>query len=569
MQSEKNPSEKSGGGFIVKRIPAKNAQVPARTVEIESRMPELRPTAPSRGFRVRPRALPSRAVVPALALLIALLTGPGLPEGAGARAADRTDESTARPYLERAIVEYRGGVEERARFFLGVARGDDPEWTASRPETHKLEGFLLLSEGRNRQAAYALLESLRIEPEQPFLWYIIGHYNLHAGARLKAGRAYREAALREADLRRTGRGEPASEALPPGEADLLPVLNPLSCPPAGEDQRKAWTGAIVQPVWTDSFLYRRLWDRSLSDGELAAASLQALLLLGRVRTSTPEGAPDAESPGGPPTIEARTAAAGGATTRQMILGLEETLAEARELPRARRELSDPTVALLTEPTRDRWFRTCLRNLELAEQDLIARDREGLSDPARADLSELRRRTNELYRQRMEWFDDASGAFAYGKRLLHLEKHLLALHALRRSLQRSYAERTAPDAAPPPALPWDDRPAIARLQQTFQALRDAYAGLGRSVDAQTCEALAAELATFLSEPDDAAARAERERLIFHRAGENLKHREALLLLIARSRASGDGRLEFYRRKLAERDAEYDERELLSAFDYARN
>lgn len=436
-------------------------------------------------------------------------------------------EGEARQYLERAVYEYRRGVEERARLYLNMAREIDPAGLDRSPDARRLNVLLLLAGEHDREAMAALVEALPILPD-PFLLYTLGRFNLENGAYDAARRAYREAARRG-----------AATAPDPAEAESVyePALAPFACPARDADAAAAdaWLATATAAPFRDPFAYERLWQKRLSREETALAAATALFLTPRSARS-----PDAEE-------------------RELLEILE------RMRPRADEGAApNDLFALLETPDDDARHRACIRNLEDMERRLNLRIQRGATETTGPGLRALRTATERGYYLRMQRFGDVRGAFAYGAYQLRMERPIKALHAFRIAYLRNLA-----GAETAPGVEWSNRERTRAQAQILRQLEATYRSLGAAADERSVGLLARGLEKYLESGAQAAAVAEVDVYLFQRSGENLINREALLFLIARARARNEERALFYERKLRERDRAADERELLSAWDYARN
>lgn len=450
---------------------------------------------------------------------LATVLSPGGPVAAGR-------EGEARQYLDRAVYEYRRGVEERARLYLNMAREIDPAGMDRSADARRLNVLLLLAGEKDREAMAALVEALPILPD-PFLLYALGRFNLDNGAYDAARRAYREAA------RRAAAATPAADDSPP---TYEPAFAPFACPVrAGEaDAGDAWLAEATAAPFRDPFAYERLWQKRLSREETALAAAAALFLTPR----RAEG-PDAEE-------------------RE----LREILARTR--PRAEDgNAPNDLFALLEAPDDDDRHRACIRNLEDMERRLNQRIQRGATETAGLALRTLRVATERGYYLRMRRFGDVRGAFAYGAYQLRVERPIKALHAFRIAYLRNLA-----GAETAPGVDWNNRERTRAQAQILRQLEATYRNLGAAADERSAGLLARGLERFLESGAQPSAVPETDLYLFQRSGENLMNRESLLFLIARARARNEERALFYERKLRERDRAADERELLSAWDYAR-
>lgn len=436
-------------------------------------------------------------------------------------------EGEARQYLDRAIYEYRRGVEERARLYWNMAREIDPAGMDRAPDARRLNVLLLLASEQDREAMAALVEALPIAPD-PFLLYVLGRFNLDNGAYDAARRAYREAARRGAAALSDAR-EPAPT--------YEPALAPFACPVRADQPAAAgdaWLAAATAAPFRDPFAYERLWQKRLSPEETALAAAAALFLTPRRLAG-----PDAEE-------------------RE----LQEILARTR--PRAEDgDAPNDLFALLEAPDDDERHRACIRNLEDMERRLNQRIQRGASETTGPALRTLRVATERGYYLRMRRFGDVRGAFAYGAYQLRVERPIKALHAFRIAYLRNLA-----GAQGAPGVDWNNRERTRAQAQILRQLEAAYRSLGESADERSVGLLARALERYLEAGAQSSTVPETDLYLFQRSGENLMNREALLFLIARARARNEERALFYEQKLRERDRAADERELLSAWDYAR-
>ena len=465
-------------------------------------------------------------------------------------------------YLQQAILRFQQGDAPGAGDLLAAARPLDRATIEATPESHKLAGLVLLNAGREREAMPELLNYLKARPDAPdsaFLWYVLGNYNLQLRDYRRAGNAYRQAVL-------TARNATASS--PPSRASPrpAPMLAPLTCP--GESDDAAFWATYERNPFRDAEHLAALWNRGLSNGETALAAFASRLYI-------EETASDSSA---------------------------RILSEAVSRPGVAEELGPTLTAVLQEPASATNHQSCLQNLERLERvqlDLIAR---GALTPARERLAIVHRDLIRMHFARMAFLRDERSMYRYGSYMLRRgaelqggprrARALQALQALREALTASNPRDADPTGV---LLQYSDATRLRRQTQILHQIADAYALLGRGGDHDLLESIAYVLAdradrlAALNQPNqstrppavasidrntDANSELAVRRTVRKRCGENLNHREALLILLGEAHAARTNdastvpptaaSADFYRRKLAERDQNFDEAELLSAF-----
>lgn len=458
-------------------------------------------------------------------VLFALLLAAGAGPGGGLQAGR---EAEAPGYLRQAIAEFRRGAPDRARFYFNIARELDQNYTDRDPAARRLDAMLHFAGGDYRAAISRIVEGSAAAPD-PFLVYTMARLQLDRAPAAVARRAFLQSARQ--GLERSGADREAEPA-------ALHALSPLACPPEDPELAQTWLLAASADPYRNAFLYGPLFDRSMDIFEVALAAGAALFL------SAPANQEGSE----------RTA------TRQLL-----TTATARAEPIPFAEMHQPLFALLREPDNDDRHRACLRNLDQLEQRLRDRIESGSVEPATTQLRFVRSAQDRMHTMRSTYFHSADGAFAFGKHLARTDRALPALHAFRLAFLRSLAQRPPDDGA---GVAWQDRRQLIELSQSLRQLELSYLRLSREADARTSGAMARILEARIAAPDNQLD--DLRIQLRQRAGENLANREALLLLLRGAREGKDADPLRQRRledKLRQRDGQMDDRELLSAYDYA--
>lgn len=506
------------------------------------------------------------AFAPALriALVLALLSGSMLAPDPLRELRAQAD-SDAPLYLQAAIAQFQAGQTQRARDHLAAARALAPERMRREADARKLQGLLHLTAGRQREAMPELLAYLQIKPTAPgagFLWYLLADYNLRHGDFARAARAYERAATAGS----------LQAANPTANVAPWPALAPLSCPADELDSAAKheafWQAQESNPLEQAS-AYAELWERPLENHEIALAAFAAGLYRER-----PADDPD-------------------------ITELRALLLAAVARPGVRERLGANLTQLIVAPEEAVHHERCLQSLEsLERRQLTAIDRGALTS-GRRRLDRAREFLTRMHYARMSYLRDA-GMYRYGVYLLRSGGELQgsarrirairALHALRGAFAVSGVADT--NAAADPAMSEErgraaanangitlrfQRPRQLRIQeQILHRIAEAYALMGRPADHDTLTAVAYILADAADRngsavdtaSDSNQELAEFRRQLFKRCGEDLRNREALLILLgaaaAKTQPAPPRQPAFYHAKLVERDREFEEAELLSAF-----
>lgn len=444
------------------------------------------------------------------------------------------DREQIERYVESAVLAFERGETDRARSYLEIATGMDADITAELADSHKLRGFLYWNDGQEREAVRAFLESVRRRPDS-FLWYRIGVFHFSLDSHEAARRAFTEAVRTELVRRRSNAGE----------LNLSGPL-PFAC--------RISPRAVQHPD------VHHLWNRGLADRELATAALIARILTeAKGRTSAPEDA--------------------------IVTELDGALQEAASLPGVRQESSEDFVFLLLNVPDDRAHRRCLRSLEAAELTLKQKIQSADSRENRDLLERNESFVRRAHALRAAFFADARSSYGYGVYLLRRSDDrgelLRALNSLRRALSYSAADPVRGKAFDPNRIrPSFDAPDLLYEQtQILHAIGRTYDALNRQDDAATVRDLAGILESVLEidgashatnytgskRPPEAQRVNNARRKLQSRAGQSRKNREALLMLLAEARRNrNEADVRELQDRLAQRDREFDEAELLSAF-----
>ncbi len=445
------------------------------------------------------------------------------------------DRDQIERYVESAVLAFERGESDRARSYLEIATGMDAAIAAELADSHKLRGFLYWNDGQEREAVRAFLESVRLRPDS-FLSYRIAVFHFTHDSREAARQAFTEAVRSELVRRRSHAGE-------------LNLSGPLPFACRISQQTENYPAV------------HHLWNRGLADRELATAALIARILTeARSRTGAPEDA-------------------------AAITELDAALQQAASLPGVRRGSSEDFAFLLLNVPDDRAHRRCLRSLEAAELALRQKIETADSRENRNLLERNESFVRRAHSLRAAFFADARSSYGYGVYLLRRGDDrgelLRALNALRLALSYSAAEPTANQPADPDRIQpsFDEPDRLYEQSQILHAIGRTYDGLNRREDGDTVRDLAGILESVLEidgaihatnysgskrPPAEQRVTAARRKLQI-RAGRSRNNREALLFLMAEARRTGDtAALRELQDRLAQRDREFDEAELLSAF-----
>ncbi len=462
---------------------------------------------------------------------------------------DAVTRRLARAALSSGIAVYRQGFHKRSRFYLTIAEKHDRAWLDGRAEAHKLRALLYLSEDRPELAADSLVRSVRLKAD-PFLFYLLGNYNLRMRSYKQARASYRAAVLRARNLADKTGGKAGDGTRKKTVDPALRIITselPFACPAASAAgnvqkaglRRTPWVDAVRNPPFAHFERSESLWTRGLHPLEYAAAAYQALALNRYLRRKTKGGAPTADD--------------------DAVL-----LSELRRHDLARTARAG-MKNLMGNRERDGSYRLCLRNLEALERKERKNIALGSTEPAVHRLKAIREAQRRMHRLRLSWFGDARAWFAFGSFLRRNGMKIEALHAFRKALELTPLELRAASL----------KGNLRERVQIYRLLAATYRQLGRGDDAESAAYFAHELENYQNESLDFATGEFRNgkagaRLIMkllRRGRLYTWNREGLLLLIDHARNTGDARLPRYRRRLMERDQRYDQAELFSALrDY---
>ena len=425
-------------------------------------------------------------------------------------------------YLEKGVDSYRRGLFQQSAFYLRAARKLDPGQLSRSATALRLEAFLLFSEDRRGPAAALLAKSVALQPD-PFLYYLLGSYNLGLRSLRQARNAYRSAVLTHGRLYERG----------PGEAEGYPIgrFLPFACPTAPE-QARFFGSQRVNPFASGAEA-AALWDRVLHPAEVALAAYQWLTLSRHLnRTGTPE-------------INAARAALdkhrSGLATLDATSGAESATAAVARAPESREALN-----------------RCLRELAGTEMQLQGRLARGNTAPTQELLQSVHEMQRRVYRNALGNFGGLQDYYMYGTHALRHGNLVEALHSLRRALSLAQLRPG------PGGIEGDLRQAAS----VYRALELVYRKFNRDKDADTVADLARRIERFLTQPpgpEDSARRQDLQRQLLRTGRLFLYNREALSLLIAHARATGNERtLRYYRERMKSRDRKYEYTEMLAAY-----
>ena len=471
--------------------------------------------------------------------LVGVPTQPGSGPTLNAQGRDKVRQSRnieeAGSYLNRAVYQYRGGFHQKARFYINIALRTAPRWCKSQAAYYKLESLLNLSEDRPVLATENMFQALRIQAD-PFLYYLLGNYNQEMRSPRQARKSYLSAAdsyFGKLDLTRPAYEQNLSKW------KVLRQALPFICPAVGQniDRDPGYNKYLLQMrqnPFRDYEYSDSLWRRDLRASEAALAAYQALAL-GRI-----QGA--------------------GAEEQNR---LQTYLSYARQNSFFDDITFRKMIPLLNKPENDAAHRDCILGLEQLERRELKKIERGSTHPARAHLKIIREQLRRVYYNRLAWFGNTSSFYGYGSFLIRNKRFIEALYIYRRALNLLPLKITN--------TTFDGELRIR--VQIYRQLELTYNGLGRRKDANLLAVLARNLesyhnGTYIYKRKNFKNETEVTRKLIKKllgaARQNLKNREGLLLLIEHARGTSPRKIKVYKKKLQERDQEYDRRELLSAF-----
>ena len=458
----------------------------------------------------------------ALGFLLAALPSHSAPtEAPGPAGVDPADRRQAGRYLENAVDSYRKGLFQQSGFYLRAARRLDPALLEESATAFRVEAHLLLAEDNAGRAMEAMVKAVRRKPD-PFLYYLIGNYNLGLRSLRQARNAFRAAVTTHDRLYERGTGR--------AEGHPLDRYLPFACPTQGDEAR------VLEAHRTNAFASgaqaRSLWGRDLHPAELALAAYQWLTL-----------------------------------TRHLDRANSATIARARAAWTAHRGGLDslvqggkpsPMVAVVRAPDNRDVLGACLRELGRLEASLRTKVELGSTSPTQQHLQVVHELQRRVYRNAVGNFGELRDYYMYGTHALRHGNPIEALHALRRALERADLQ--------PGALKIEGDVRQAAL--VYRGLELVYRKLNRGKDADTVADFARNIEEFLTnvpERESAAAAATLQRRLLRTSRLFLYNREGLALLLGHARSTGDEKARrFYTERLKQRDRKYEYSEMLAAF-----
>lgn len=427
--------------------------------------------------------------------------------------------------LTTAIRAYRAGSAKRADLFLKMAVKADWRWAYSRYETHKLRALLYLIKNRRAEAADSMVKAVQLRGD-PFLFYMLGQYNLDLHSWRQAANSYRRAV--EEIISRGG----------DSDIPLLPTAFPFGCPlPDHRDPGKhdSWLNSHHDNPFADFNRFDEYWTRSLHPVEFTLALYQAFTLS---------------------RLFSEDASRQEHFRNLLQTALTEDLLDDSPL--------DGFFPLIRNPWNEHPYRHCLQGLRELEEREKRAIRRGLTEKSLLNIKVLRQSMEMIHRNRIAWFRNARAYYGYGSFLLRNNRKISALNIFRQALRilnpQIHSDRV------------DGK--LNEIAHIYRGLEQTYRAMGRFQDTTTLAALADEIEKHQSGSLEYSRRKmpdrkKADRLLIIRLLRNCRlntgNREALLLLISFARNTREsGAEKRYRLLLASRDAAFENREFPEAY-----
>lgn len=427
--------------------------------------------------------------------------------------------------LVRAVHSYRSGSAKQAEIYLNMAFKADWRWTYSRNDAHKLKALLFLIDNRRAEAADSMVKSVNLKGD-PFLFYLLGQYNLGLRSWRQAANSYHQA---------------VEEIVARGGDSKIPLLStafPFGCPlPDRKDPGKhdAWLNSHHDNPFADFNRFDEYWTRTLHPVEFTLAVYQALTL----SRLFPEKAPWE-----------------GGFRNLLQLSLSRNFLDDSPL--------DGFFPLIRNPWNEYPYRNCLQGLRELEEREKGAIRRGLTEKSLLNIKVLRQSMEMIHRNRIAWFGNARAYYGYGSFLLRNNRKISALNIFRQALQilrpEVHSDRITGK--------------LNEIAHIYRGLEQTYRSMGRFQDTTTMASLADEIEKHQSRSLEYSRKRIKggkkvDQLLVIRLMRscrlNTGNREALLLLISYSRNTGESEAEReYRRRLARRDTAFENKEFPEAY-----